>query len=81
MLHNLVDGSKVRLSEEERGFEEKFRHFIPPEEMPFLVEVFEEACNDIERNGNPRIVLFDTTLKVIQSFSRVQGSKRKSQEE
>ena len=75
MLHDLVDGSKVRLSEEERSFEEKFRHFIPADELPVLAELFEEACKDIERNGNPRIVLFDTTLQVIQSFSRGQKAK------
>ncbi len=72
MLHNLVDGSKVRLSEEERAFEEKFRQFIPSEELPNLASIFEEASQDIERNGNPRIVLFDTTLQVIQSFSQRQ---------
>jgi DNA polymerase-3 subunit delta' len=73
MLHNLVDASKVRLSEEERSFEEKFRHYIPSEEVPAITEVLEEACSDIERNANPRILFFDTTLKLIRSFQNVKS--------
>ncbi|MFB6257711.1 MAG: ATP-binding protein [Flavobacteriales bacterium] len=75
MLHNHVDRSKVRASEEERKFEEKFRHYVPATQLPTLTGIFEEACADIERNGNPRILFFDTTLQVIRSFSQVQGGR------
>lgn len=68
MLHNLVDGSRVRLSEEERSFEEKFRYYVPESQLPRLSSIFEAGCADIERNGNPRIVLFDMTLQLIDSF-------------
>lgn len=78
LLHNEVDASKVRLTEEEKSFEEKFRHYIPLEELPELVRILEDACADIERNANPRILFFDSTLRMIRSFGKKKGQKAKA---
>ena len=64
MLHNHVGADGVRLTKEEQSFEEKFRHYVPDQELPDLVHLFEKACKDIERNGNPRIIFFDATLGI-----------------
>lgn len=68
LLHNNVDASKVRLTDEEKRFEEKFRQHLPTEALPRFSHIIEDACADIERNGNPRILFFDTTLRVIRCF-------------
>lgn len=75
MIHNLVDGSRVRLSEEEKAFEEKFRYYVPESVTSDLSKIFEEACADIERNGNPRIVFFDITLQLVDRFRNSQSKK------
>lgn len=69
LLHELYDASAVRLSDEEKSFEDKFRKHVPEEVLLTVSEAFEKASRDIERNGNPRIVFFDLTLQVIRSFS------------
>lgn len=77
MLHNHIGPGGVRLTEEEKAFEEKFRHYVPDRELPELVQLFEETCEDIERNGNPRIIFFDTTLRISKSL-RAQLSAQQS---
>ncbi len=76
LLHNHVGAEGVRLNEEEREFEDKFRHYIPDEELPGLVELFEKACEDIERNGNPRLIFFDTTLGISRVLRAQVSSKQ-----
>ncbi|MEZ5069471.1 MAG: DNA polymerase III subunit delta [Bacteroidales bacterium] len=58
------------MSSQEEEFSRKFSAFVHLGNVDLLVEEFQEAANHIEANGNPRLVLFDLSIKVIQALMR-----------
>lgn len=53
------------LTSEEEIFSEKFHPFINNNNTSLLYLEFSRAQSDIERNGNPKIVFFDLSLKIM----------------
>lgn len=56
------------MSAREKAFSEKFSPFIHEYNIHLLAEIFNEAGNHIEANGNPRIILMDMSIKVIRAL-------------
>jgi DNA polymerase-3 subunit delta' len=61
LAHEKVD-ALVRLPAQESAFVEKFSTFINATNMPEITEQLGRAWTHIERNGNPKIIFFDTSL-------------------
>lgn len=66
LISNYADASLIRLHGEEQNFVQKFKPFVNTANALQLIEEFEEASVDIERNGNARIVFTDLSLKVMK---------------
>ena len=66
LVTNYADPSLVRLNGEEEGFVQKFKPFINTANALQLVDEFEEAADDVGRNGNPKIIFTDLSLKVMK---------------
>jgi DNA polymerase-3 subunit delta' len=47
-------------------FTSRFSPFVHDDNVSMLMEILDTAVGDLERNGNPRIVLLDTTYKLIR---------------
>ncbi len=56
----------VYLPEEERTFVDRFAPFIKSTIVTPLYEELNKASYHIERNGNPKIIFLDTSLRIIQ---------------
>ncbi len=65
---NLAHEELNFMSGREKAFSDKFSPFIHVENIHMLAEIFNEAGNHIEANGNPRIILMDMSIKVIKSL-------------
>lgn len=63
---NLKRPQIVYLSDEEKGFSERFSPFINERNILVFSEEFEKAYRDISQNGNPRIILLDLSLKIVK---------------
>ncbi|MFA9390594.1 MAG: ATP-binding protein [Prolixibacteraceae bacterium] len=61
---NLKQPKLVYLSEEEKGFSDRFSPFINERNILVFSEEFEKAFRDISSNGNPRIIFLDLSLKI-----------------
>jgi DNA polymerase-3 subunit delta' len=64
MLTNLQADELVRLPEEEHQFVRKFSPFVSPQNAERIFGLMNEAWYHIERNCNPKIVFFDTSLQL-----------------
>ncbi|MBN1117865.1 MAG: DNA polymerase III subunit delta [Bacteroidales bacterium] len=63
---NLQNPEIVYLSIEEEQFSEKFHPYINGRNIMAISEEINAASNDIERNANAKIVLFDMALKIVK---------------
>ncbi|MBN2818045.1 MAG: DNA polymerase III subunit delta [Bacteroidales bacterium] len=63
---NLNNPEIVYLSIEEEQFSEKFHPYINGRNIMAISEEINAASNDIERNANAKIVLFDMALKIVK---------------
>ncbi len=64
-LYNLKNPALNALSEEEEKFSRNFAPFINERNVEAISAEVTEASYDIARNANPKMVLFDTLLKLI----------------
>lgn len=64
-LLNLKNQDIVFLTDKEMGFSAKFAPFINPRNIQKLVEEFDTAYYDVERNGNSKIIFLDLALKIM----------------
>lgn len=55
----------VMLPDDEKTFNSKFSPFVNPANLAQIVELFEEAIRQIERNGNAQIIFTDVSFKMI----------------
>ncbi|MBR6930096.1 MAG: DNA polymerase III subunit delta [Bacteroidales bacterium] len=55
----------VMLPDDEKTFNSKFAPFVNPANLAQIVELFEEAIRQIERNGNAQIIFTDVSFKMI----------------
>jgi len=60
---NCLRNDDVMLTEEEKAFAIKFSKFIHAANCIIIAEELNKAAFHIERNGNPKIVLLDLSLK------------------
>lgn len=59
----------VKQDENELKFIQNFSKTLPEEKVEALYRVLNDAFIHIERNGNAKIVLFDTSIKICMLFS------------
>lgn len=69
LMHLQVDGL-LSMTRDERTFVTRFFPFINEKNVIEMVGEFDRTKRDIAANGNPRIVLFDTALKIIMLIRR-----------
>lgn len=55
----------VMLPDDEKTFNSKFSPFVNPVNLAQIVELFEEAIRQIERNGNAQIIFTDVSFKMV----------------
>lgn len=65
-IMNLNNEQLLYLSREQEQFSQKFHPFINGRNVMSLVQEMNQACADIERNANSKIVLFDLALKIVK---------------
>jgi DNA polymerase-3 subunit delta' len=70
LLHRQKLDSLTRILESEKDFVQKFSAFIGPDNIGPLSEAFSTAHYHIERNANPKILLFNLTLQVNELLKR-----------
>ena len=58
------------ISSEEQNFVSKFANFITSENLEPIIHELSSAINDIERNGNGRMVFLDMMLKLAVLIKR-----------
>lgn len=63
-MMNLENPDLIYLNEKETDFSEKFHPFIHGRNVLKISEEMSRASNDIERNANAKIVLFDFALRL-----------------
>ena len=63
-IYNLSHPELNHLTRTEAGFSTKFARFINDRNVEDMIHEFDRAESDIKGNGNPKIVLFDFTLKI-----------------
>lgn len=63
-IYNLNHPELNHLTRTEAGFSTKFARFINDRNVEDMIKEFNLAESDIKGNGNPKIVLFDFTLKI-----------------
>ena len=63
-IYNLSNPNLNHLSRNEVAFSTKFARFINERNVEEIIHEFDLAESDIKGNGNPKIVLFDFTLKI-----------------
>ena len=61
--NNLTD--IVMLPDDEKKFNANFAPFVKPAHLVQIVELFEEAIRQIERNGNAQLIFTDVSFKMI----------------
>ncbi|MFN0048160.1 MAG: ATP-binding protein [Cytophagales bacterium] len=60
----------IKQDESESNFIKKFAQSINEEKVESIYRIMNESFIHIERNGNAKIVLFDTSVKISQQFSK-----------
>lgn len=70
LILNFGDSSLVRMEGEEYNFAKKFSPFVNGLNGVDLTEAFDECARYIERNGNPKILLLDLSLRVMKLLRR-----------
>ncbi|MFW5850771.1 MAG: ATP-binding protein [Bacteroidota bacterium] len=55
----------VYLYKQEKDFSDKFHHYINERNIAQITKEFNEAHFHIERNGNPKIIFFDLSIKLM----------------
>ena len=66
LLLNFVTLDVLPILEHEKAFLAKFTHFVHEGNTMQLINEFDLAIRHIERNVNPKIVIMDLSLKVLQ---------------
>jgi DNA polymerase-3 subunit delta' len=64
LMYKSGNEALVKLVKKEYEFVENFSKFIEIHKIEPLITLLNDAHNHIEKNGNPKIVLFDTSLKL-----------------
>jgi len=67
-IYNFNQSELVFLSQKEKDFISKFSPFITNDNVIKMVEELELAYDQIEQNGNTKIILFDMAIKFITFF-------------
>lgn len=65
-IMNLKNDEIVYMTKKEEAFSAKFHPFINGRNILEIANEFNTASADIERNANPKIVLFDMSLKIVK---------------
>ena len=65
LLFNNNLAQVVMLPDDEKTFNSKFAPFVNPANLAQIVELFEEAIRQIERNGNAQIIFTDVSFKMV----------------
>lgn len=65
-IMNLKNDEIIYMTQEEEAFSAKFHPFINGRNILEIANEFNSASADIERNANPKIVLFDMCLKIVK---------------
>lgn len=63
---NLKRPDIVFLSDQEKGFSDRFSPFINERNITSLSNEFEKAFRDISQNGNPKLIFLDLSLKIVK---------------
>lgn len=69
-IYNLRMPALNHLSDDEERFARNFAPFINAANIEELMDATDAARNDIERNGNAKIVLFDYFLRIIMQIRK-----------
>lgn len=69
-IYNARVPSIVYMTPEERNFSTRFAPFINEKNVIQIMEELGRAENDISRNGNAKIILFDLSIKMILLIKR-----------
>lgn len=64
-IHNFHIAELNVMTQQEAQFSRNFAPFITSRNAPSLLSLFDKASNDIARNANPKMVLFDTFIQMI----------------
>ena len=64
LFNNKLDNI-VMLPDDEKTFNANFAPFVKPANLVQIVELFEEAIRQIERNGNAQIIFTDVSFKMV----------------
>ena len=64
LLAHYGDPHLIRLQEEEKQFVKRFSKVVTPEKIEPLHQLFSEALFHLERNGSPKMIFLDMSLKV-----------------
>lgn len=64
-IYNLQIGELLHMDAEEMRFSSRFAPFVNAANAELIMEEFAAAGEDIARNGNAKIVMFDTLLRLI----------------
>jgi DNA polymerase-3 subunit delta' len=70
LMNKLDLGQLVRQDDDEMKFVQNFSKVITEEYVQNLYEILNETYHHIERNGNAKIVFFDTSIKIGGLFRR-----------
>ena len=65
-ITNLKNDELIYMTKDEEEFSKKFHPFINGRNIMGIAQELNTASADIERNANPKIVLFDMALKVVK---------------
>jgi DNA polymerase-3 subunit delta' len=66
LIINYADPDMVRIEGEELDFIKKFAPYITASNCEQMTAHFEKAIGNIERNANPKILLTDLSLKLME---------------
>ena len=66
LIWNFSKSDILTENKEEKIFISKFSKFINEENTILIVDKLEETINAINRNGNPKIVFFETSLEIMR---------------
>lgn len=64
-IYNLHNPVLVSMTPDEEGFSRRFAPFIHHGNVEGIIDAFESAARDIERNGNSKLILFSLFLQII----------------
>lgn len=70
IVKNAGAGQLQQTTTKEADFLEKFAPFINSANVLGFMEIFNDAIQDIERNVNSKMVLFDVSVRIMQLFNR-----------